>query len=95
MRNRELVCLLSAVGLSILGILLLSGSEPDYLSGLRLWHKQAIWASLAVALALLVSRVPVEYLIRVALPLYLLNLVALILLFWSGTQKGGATSWFI
>jgi len=92
-QRKEWLFLFPAAGLSVLGIMLLSGSEPDYLSGLRLWHKQTIWTLFGVGVALTVSRIPIRFLVRLAIPFYLLNLSILVGIFWVGTQKGGATSW--
>ncbi|MCG3199268.1 MAG: Peptidoglycan glycosyltransferase MrdB [bacterium] len=92
--RKEFVLFLPAVGVVTLGVFLLSGSEPDYLGGLRLWQKQALWACLGVAAALGASLVPTRFLFALAPFLYALNLLALLALRFAGTEKGGAVSWF-
>lgn len=92
--RRELALLLPAAGIVALGVFLLSGSEPDYLAGLRLWQKQALWACLGVTLALGASLVPARLLMSLAPLLYGANLLALFALRFVGTEKGGAVSWF-
>ncbi len=91
--KRGVPLLLPAVGITILGVYLLSGSEPDYLQGLRPWLKQAVWGVLGIGLALAVSRIPLTWMIAVAGPLYVANLVFIFALKWIGTERGGAISW--
>jgi rod shape determining protein RodA len=91
--RREVPLLLPAIGITILGVYLLSGSEPDYLQGLRPWLKQTIWGMLGVGLALAVSRLPLSWMVTAAPGLYLLNLVCIYSLHWIGTERGGAVSW--
>lgn len=90
---REVPLLVPAIGITVLGVYLLSGSEPDYLHGLRPWLKQSIWGGLGVGLALGVSRVPLTWLVSIAPVFYLLNLAFIVSLKWIGTERGGAVSW--
>ncbi len=91
--KREVPLLLPAIGITILGVYLLSGSEPDYLHGLRPWLKQTIWGVLGVLLALAVSRLPLSWMVAAAPGFYVLNLAFLYALKWIGTERGGAVSW--
>jgi rod shape determining protein RodA len=91
--KRELLLVVPALGITLLSVSLLAGSEPDYLAGLRPWLKQGIWGGAGLSLALLVSFLPIRPLIQIA-PLFYLGGLALILsLHWIGTEKGGAVSW--
>jgi rod shape determining protein RodA len=91
--RRELLLLLPVLGLTLLSVYLLSGSEPDYLSGLRVWQKQALWGGMGLVLAALLSRFPIRLLVSAGPTLYVLNLAAVLSLHWIGVEKGGALSW--
>jgi len=91
--RKEALLLVPAVGITLIGIYLLSGSEPDYLSGLRPWLKQSLFGACGILLGLLISRLPMTFFITIAPACYVLNLALILSLKWIGTERGGAVSW--
>ena len=90
---RDLYFLFPAIAASVLGVWLLAGVERDYLEGILAWQKQAVWVSMGVVIALVVSRFPIRPLVRLSPTLYGVNLVLLFLVLLAGIEKGGAHSW--
>lgn len=91
--RKETLLFVPAVGITLIGIYLLSGSEPDYLAGLRPWLKQTLFGACGVLLAMLISRLPMTLFLTVAPILYFSNLLLIVSLKWIGTERGGAVSW--
>lgn len=92
--QRMWTLLAACVAATLIGVYVLSGSEPAYLTGLRVWHKQLIYLGIGVGTSLLISVVPLRGLLK-AVPLaYGVNLVLLVVLLHYGVTKGGsATRW--
>lgn len=91
--RREYALYLPALGIALLSIYLLSGTERDYLVGWRLWQKQAAWTCLGFGTAFVLSWFSIPLLAKLSPIAYGLNLAVLLSLEWLGTEKGGATSW--
>jgi rod shape determining protein RodA len=83
-------CVLAVAGLGIWNLASASRSQNS-----PVWTNQAAYLGVSVGAAILVCLVDYRVLHRMALPLYLLNILALIALRFVGHKAKGAESWFI
>jgi rod shape determining protein RodA len=81
------------LGIATLGIWnLASASRPPHAP---VWTSQSIYLGVAMTAALIVCLVDYRVIQRLALPIYLLNIAALIALRFVGHTAKGAESWFV
>lgn len=85
-----IICVL---GVSLLGIWnLASASRPPLAP---VWSSQALYLGLGVVAVLMVCLVDYRWIQRMAMPIYVLNILALIALRFIGHTAKGAESWFV
>lgn len=83
----------SSLMIALLGIWnLASAARPPQSP---VWKSQLVYLGLGLAVMILVSVVDYRFLQRMAVPLYVINILALIALRFVGHRAKGAESWFI
>jgi rod shape determining protein RodA len=83
-------CVLAVAGLGIFNLASASRAQSN-----PVWTSQAGYLGVGVVAALMVCLVDYRVLHRMALPLYVLNILALIALRFVGHKAKGAESWFV
>ncbi len=83
-------CVLAVAGLGIYNLASASRAQSN-----PVWTSQAGYVGVGVVAALMVCLVDYRVLHRMALPLYVLNILALIALRFVGHKAKGAESWFV
>jgi rod shape determining protein RodA len=83
-------CVLAIAGLGVWN--LASASRPPHAP---VWSAQALYIGVGLFVVLLVCLVDYRWIQRMALPIYLLNIAALIALRFIGHKAKGAESWFV
>lgn len=85
--------LFCVLGIATLGIWnLASASRPPHAP---VWYSQTIYLGVALGAALVVCLVDYRWIQRMTVPIYVLNIVALIALRFVGHKAKGAESWFV
>ncbi|SET51365.1 cell elongation-specific peptidoglycan biosynthesis regulator RodA [Stigmatella erecta] len=85
--------LFCVLGIATLGIWnLASASRPPHAP---VWYSQTIFLGVALGAALVVCLVDYRWIQRMTVPIYVLNIVALIALRFVGHKAKGAESWFV
>ncbi len=85
--------LFCVLGIAALGIWnLASASRPPHAP---VWYSQTIYLGVALGAALVVCLVDYRWIQRMTVPIYVLNIVALIALRFVGHKAKGAESWFV
>lgn len=82
---------LAAVAVALIGIFNLASAAR----AAPLWHSQAIYLGVGLLAAGLVAAVDYRFIQRMAVPIYLANLLALVALRFFGHTAKGAESWFV
>jgi rod shape determining protein RodA len=82
----------AALATSVVGIynLVSAGRAPQN----QVWTSQSIYLALGIVAVIVVAAVDYRFIQRMAVPIYLLNLAALIALKFIGIKAKGAESWF-
>src|SRR5215218_4085755 len=83
-------CVLAIAGLGVWN--LASASRPPHAP---VWSSQALYIGVGLLAVTVVCLVDYRWIQRMALPIYLLNIAALIALRFIGHKAKGAESWFV
>jgi rod shape determining protein RodA len=85
--------LFCVLGIAVLGIWnLASASRPPHAP---VWYSQTVYLGFALGAALMVCLVDYRWIQRMTVPIYVLNIAALIALRFVGHKAKGAESWFV
>ena len=94
-REIDLTLIMSALILSIIGILLIYSAKLHSDNPLDRWIyiKQIIWVLVGISACVLTFSIPLRFYEVFAYVLYLLSLLALVLILIIGSSKMGAARW--
>jgi len=95
-RNLDWKLILSALLLSLIGIVMIYSAQYDPATGssMNFYIKQIIWLVMALVVFALVARIPLRFLDLSAYPFYALSLLLLALVLVIGETRMGASRWF-